>query len=552
MIGVLTVIIAAQAIQYSIVSYKLTNLAEENEQLLRDNEESFAKNIHDTIENGISGSLKRGEMEKFDTLIKSLHHIEGLIEFSLFNDSGVASYSSNSMFLNLEIPPGINSKIAEDNTKTLTKWSDKSIDIYTPQRIDADCIRCHMQYKVGDTFGITLFRFSTQKLSQAKLQSAKAIHETKRSFLFTSVASFILLMIILSISVYVVVKWVIVTPLDKIGRSVNEITKGDFDLTIRLDESNTDKIGELSRFVNLLLSKLHEMISTTASNVDILHSSSTSLSEASVSMLASAEKTSNKSMENVEGMKRMSEIMMSIKQSMESTANHVNTVAGSSNELAKTISEIAKNTEQASLVSYDALETSQKTTVQVSRLKLITDEITTFAETIEDISDQTNLLALNATIEASRAGDAGKGFTVVANEIKALATQTAGATKEIKNKIAGIQSSTGQTADDVEHLVEIIKSINDIATAIASAIEEQLISTNEIAQSMNQASDIIDDVNSKVNEGTDTAKKLTDNTNDMSLATYAMIQKSTLVNNSGEKLLSLAEEQSEIISKFKI
>lgn len=548
---ILAVVIIAQTIQYSIISLKLTHLAEENTTLLNENEESFAINIHDTIEKGISGSLKRGEMEKFDDLIKSLHNIDGLMEFSLFNDSGVATYSSHNEFLSRQIPAEINNALYQDK-KTRILWEDESIDIYTPQLIDSDCIRCHMQFKEGDIYGITLFRFSTLKLTEAFEHSKQSIQDAKHSFLTASVITCVVLILFLSITIYMVIKRVVINPLDNIGHKIREITKGDLDLTIRLDKVKSDKIGELSVFVNMLLSKLHEMISTTSSNVDVLHTSSTELSEASESLLASAEQTSGKSLENVQGTRKMSGIMTAINQSMASASNRVGSVAGSATELATTISEIARNTEHANNISTEALDTSRKTTDQVTQLKIITDEISSFAETIEDISEQTNLLALNATIEASRAGEAGKGFAVVASEIKELATQTSAATQEIKNKISGIQDSTGQTVDDVDHLVGIIKHINEIITSIAAAMEEQLVATHEIAKYMQETSSIIDDVNHEIQDGSDTAQKLADNTHDVNIATQDMSQKSTLVNASGEKLLKLAEKQNKMISKFKI
>ncbi len=100
---------------------------------------------------------------------------------------------------------------------------------------------------------------------------------------------------------------------------------------------------------------------------------------------------------------------------------------------------------------------------------------------------QTNLLALNATIEAARAGDAGKGFAVVASEVKSLAGQTAKATEEIKAQITEIQSATGQTVGAIKVIGETIGKMNEIATMIASAVEEQGAATREIVNNVHQA-----------------------------------------------------------------
>ena len=106
---------------------------------------------------------------------------------------------------------------------------------------------------------------------------------------------------------------------------------------------------------------------------------------------------------------------------------------------------------------------------------------------ISEIAEQTNLLALNATIEAARAGEAGRGFAVVASEVKALASQTSKATDEISAQVGSIQSATRTSVEAIDGITRTISKVNEIASAIASAVEEQGAATREIAHNVSQA-----------------------------------------------------------------
>jgi methyl-accepting chemotaxis protein len=182
----------------------------------------------------------------------------------------------------------------------------------------------------------------------------------------------------------------------------------------------------------------------------------------------------------------------------EQASANVQTVASATEELTASIKEIGSQVTQSTKITTLAVEDANKAKDMVRSLDIAAQKIGQVVALITDIAEQTNLLALNATIEAARAGEAGKGFAVVASEVKNLATQTAKATEEISGQISGIQGATRSSVDAIEGIFNRIAEINQISTTIASAIEEQGAATQEIARNVEQAAAGTQEVSSNI------------------------------------------------------
>ncbi len=172
----------------------------------------------------------------------------------------------------------------------------------------------------------------------------------------------------------------------------------------------------------------------------------------------------------------------------QATAN-VDAVAAATEELAASSLEIGRQVTGAHDIASQAVVKAEKASQTIQGMVTAAEEIRQVLSLITDIAAQTNLLALNATIEAARAGDAGKGFAVVANEVKNLANQTAKATDQIAGQLGGISEVSRQAYDAIGEVVSIISQINEAASAIAVAVEEQGAATHHISQNAHEAAE---------------------------------------------------------------
>ncbi len=184
---------------------------------------------------------------------------------------------------------------------------------------------------------------------------------------------------------------------------------------------------------------------------------------------------------------RAQELTTMVAAASEEASTNVQSVASATEELTSSVNEISRQVQESSRMAGDAVDQARKTNDRVGELSKAAARIGDVVELINTIAGQTNLLALNATIEAARAGEAGRGFAVVASEVKALAEQTAKATGEIGQQIAGIQAATQESVNAIREISGTIEKLSEISSTIAAAVEEQGAATQEISRNVQQA-----------------------------------------------------------------
>ena len=268
--------------------------------------------------------------------------------------------------------------------------------------------------------------------------------------------------------------WVVrrlVRTVRSVQRSLEGMAAGD--LTVAPDAADDDEIGQMAASLDAAQSTLREVIVSVVASADAVAASSEELSASSAQISASAQETSAQS-----GV---------VASAAGEVSRSVETVAAGAEQMGASIREIASNAAEASEVAARAVTAAETTTATVAKLGESSAEIGNVVKVITSIAEQTNLLALNATIEAARAGEAGKGFAVVANEVKELAQETAKATEDIARRVLAIQGDTTAAVTAIEEISTIVAQISDRQTTIASAVEEQTATTNEMSRSVQEA-----------------------------------------------------------------
>ncbi len=302
---------------------------------------------------------------------------------------------------------------------------------------------------------------------------------------------------------------------------VNAAAQGD--LTRELDVKGSDAVGQMGEALSGFFGSLRQSVQQILQNAHSVGASSEELTAISQQMANSAEETSTQA--------------TVVSGASGEVSKNISVVATGGEQMLSAIREISKSSSESARIARNAVTVANSANQIVSKLGESSAEIGNVVKVITSIAQQTKLLALNATIEAARAGEAGKGFAVVANEVKELAKETAKATEEIGRKIEAIQLDAKSAVHAIGEIGTIINQTNDISNAIASAVEEQTATTNEMDRNIKEAA-----------RG---AMEIASNISGVAEAAQATTSGATDTQGAAEALAAMAGQLQSLVGRFK-
>lgn len=321
---------------------------------------------------------------------------------------------------------------------------------------------------------MTIVNDSIQAEDMAQLAASNALAASASA----SASSETVRLVALGISALILVAllgwWVarsIISGTRSVRASVDAMARGD--LTVAPKATTKDEIGDMASSLIVAQGSLRAILSDVVGSAQTVAAAAEELSAANAQVSAESEDAAAQA--------------NTASASANEVTRNVQAVAAGAEEMTASIREISQNANEAARVAAEATTVAEATNDQVAKLGESSQEIGNVVKVITQIAEQTNLLALNATIEAARAGEAGKGFAVVASEVKDLAQETARATEDIAHRVEVIQKDTEVAVSAIGDIARIVRQINDFQLTIASAVEQQTATTNEMSRSVAEA-----------------------------------------------------------------
>jgi methyl-accepting chemotaxis protein len=437
----------------------------------------------------VRAAMNLGDRALIEKSLKDAGEMKGIQELKIHKSKAVIE------LFGMEAKPSTEESVVsvfKNHTQlsmTLDDAKGHRLRLLKPLIAEQDCLACHVNSQKGDVLGVMDMTFSFADIDE---------HIAEMSWELITI--FILCLVVTSVLIMLVLKRVVGNPLEILLERVKDLSGGNGDLTARVNISSQDEMGEIAKYINTFIEKIQSIIlSSQKISQNVEHTGET--------LNANAVEFSKGVMEQAQQIKTSFDLMQDIEHDLdmsEELAIHTvedNTASFSVLEkMSSSLNDVVQKINGAS-------EQEQEMAHQIQSVVAQTDQIKGVLEMIKDIADQTNLLALNAAIEAARAGEHGRGFAVVADEVRKLAERTQKSLAEIDATISVIVQGVTQLSANMETNAENIRFISDNAFEVQNETEETKNRTIQSIEISKKASKKVVEISHLTNQMMEQMKK---------------------------------------------